>query len=550
MSKFNNPQARPAVTSVIKTEAAPRGRTHQGGPGHARDAKSELFLLAVANMVGEDTFYESGRSRDDRFVKLVHTVTAQDPNWMASFIQWLRNDGNMRSASIVAAAEMARYFQQNADTKVVKEALWVSQNLQQPSPVRWGINGALRRADEPGELLAYWTSKYGRSLPKALKRGVADAVSRLYDEYTFLKYDRGAFRFGDVLELVHPEAKDNVQGALFKHALDMRHGRDVETEDLFRVGLEKLHSNHVLRFLVSQGKTTDLYDPESLKAAGMTWEDVLSLGGQRNLDKRRLWEAMIPNMGIMALIRNLRNFDEAGVSDKVAAQVIAKLQDPQVIAKSRQFPFRFLSAYNAAPSLRWGYALERALDASLSNVPALKGRTLILVDQSGSMFHAVSGKSTMQQNDMAAIFGTALALRSGKGSSLVQYGTSSQEVPVVASEGLLKSIKRFHGMGGTDTAGAVQRHYAKHDRVVIVTDEQVGNFGHGLWGGSYGNPADHIPANVPLYTWNLVGYSKGHGPSGEGNRHTFGGMNDAAFKMIDLMERGKNGVWPWETASE
>jgi hypothetical protein len=39
-----------------------------GAPGYPRDAKGELFLLAVSNMVGEDTFYEASGARDSRFV--------------------------------------------------------------------------------------------------------------------------------------------------------------------------------------------------------------------------------------------------------------------------------------------------------------------------------------------------------------------------------------------------------------------------------------------------------------------------------------------------
>src|SRR5690606_37108135 len=127
-----------------------------------------------------------------------------------------------------------------------------------------------------------------------------------------------------------------------------------------------------------------LLDPEALRRAGMTWEDVLSLVGSR-VDKARLWEALIPSMGYMALLRNLRNFDQAGVSDEIAGQVAARLADPQEVVRSRQFPFRFLAAHRNVPSLRWGYALEKALQHSLAAVPELPGRTLILVDRSGSM---------------------------------------------------------------------------------------------------------------------------------------------------------------------
>lgn len=533
MSKFNKPDARPNVTSAVTSEDVPSGRTHEGAPGFARDAKSELFLLAVSNMVGENTFYEKAQQRDNRFVKLVHEVTALDPEWMVSFITWLRGEGNMRSASAVAAAEMAYYFQKNPRVDASKG--------QEAGPVRLAIAAACQRADEPGELLAYWTSKYGRKIPKAVKRGVADAVGRIYNEYAFLKYDTGAFRFGDVLELTHPSPDPGkpYQSALFAHALDVRHDREIETESLNGV-LPMLHANHVLRWMVSHGDVTSLYDAEMLKGSGMTWEDVLSLGGQHKLDKRKLWEAVIPSMGIMALVRNLRNFDEAMVSDQVAQLVIDKLTNPEVIARSRMFPFRFLSAYKAAPSLRWGYPLQKAVDLSLSNVPSLPGKTLILVDQSGSMFSYVSEKSKVEQAELAAIFGSALAMRARE-ATLVSYGSTSTVIPHSPAEGLLKVMGRFSCMGGTETARTLAQHYKGHDRVIIVTDEQA----HGYYGG--GTPGDQISSRVPLYTWNLEGYQRGHEKSGGVNRHTFGGLTDASFRMIPLIEAGRNGTWPWES---
>ena len=59
MSKFN--------TTVTKT---PSTTTFEGGRGHLRDVRSELFLLAVANMAGERTFYESAEDRDQRYADL------------------------------------------------------------------------------------------------------------------------------------------------------------------------------------------------------------------------------------------------------------------------------------------------------------------------------------------------------------------------------------------------------------------------------------------------------------------------------------------------
>lgn len=157
------------------------------------------------------------------------------------------------------------------------------------------------------------------------------------------------------------------------------------------------------------------------------------------------------------------------------------------------------------------------------------------------MFDGVSAKSGLSRADTAALFGTALALRS-EHADLVEFGTHSQPVQFRGAESVLRVISRFTSMGGTNTAGAVQLHYREgfHSRVVIVTDEQA-------WGGYYGaEPASYVPAHVPVYTWNLAGYRHGHGPSGTGNRHVFGGLADASFRMIPLLETGHDAKWPWE----
>ncbi|MFC9938342.1 TROVE domain-containing protein [Nocardiopsis alba] len=520
-AKFNRADTRPSGQSPITGERTPSGRTHEGAPGFARDTKGELFLLAVANMVGENTFYESAGERDDRFRNLVHQVAVTDPVWLTGMIGWLRNEANMRTASVVAALEGAK-------ARVDAKAHGHSRQM---------VDAALRRADEPGEALAYWTSRYGRRLPKPVKRGIADAVARLYDERSMLKYDTATkdFRFSDVLNLVHasPAADKPWQGTLFSYAHERRHNRGTSPDPDM---LPTLARNTVFAERVETDPSL-LLAPDELKAAGLTWESALSLAGGR-VDKARLWEALIPSMGYMALVRNLRNFDQAGVSDEVAERVAARLSDPEQVARSRQLPMRFLSAYRAAPSLRWGHTLEKALKASLGNVPELGGRTLVLVDRSGSMQGRLSARSDLNRADAAAIFGSALAMRCAD-ADLVEFGTGSAPVALDRGDSLLRVIERFQWMGGTNTARAVREHFRKHDRVVIVTDEQA----HHSRGGG---PTEQVPASVPVYTWNLAGYRYGHGPSGAGGRYTFGGLGDAAFRMIPLLERGRDARWPWE----
>lgn len=255
------------------------------------------------------------------------------------------------------------------------------------------------------------------------------------------------------------------------------------------------------------------------------------------------WELIIPNMPFMSLLRNLRNFDQAGVSDETAERVCARLSDPEQVARSRQFPFRFYAAHKNTGSLRWGAALEKALKASLANVPVLSGRTLVLVDQSPSMFpgyhFSTPNRSDIPLAEKAALFGAAVALRA-EHADLVGYGMTHYRVPFAKGDAVLEVMKRFHMNDGTDTPRAMVENFAGHDRVLIVTDEQTAQ--SQLFGRTVDNA---VPAHVPVYTWNLAGYRAGHGASGTARRHTFGGLTDQAFRMVPLLEAGESQVWPF-----
>lgn len=517
MAKFNGKQVRTHVSSPVQTVTGTRTQTnHQGGTGHVRDAKSELFLLAMSNMVSEKTFYEDGKVRDDRYVALVRQVAVEDFTWLRGFLGWLRSTGNMRTASLIGAIESVE----------ARQKLGLHENLGDL------VDSVLQRPDEVGEYVAARTALHGKSLSKAERWGLRQAARRMYTQRNVLKYDTAshAFRFADILELAHVKAKDEEQVNLFRYLLNQKNFKDGSVEDL-----DMLLKNQQWREMAKSPNVykNALLEPDFVKAAGITWEEILSTLGSV-IPKKELWEAVIPSMGHMALIRNLRNFDQEGVSDVIASVVAAKIADPNEVARGKQFPFRYLAAFQAAPSLRWGHALEQALTHSLANVPVLKGSTLVLVDRSGSMWSPMSGKSKLNCADAAAVFGTALALRA-ENATLVEFGSTSKEIHLPKGGSLLKLMSLFGDLGGTCTKQAVLAHYRGHDRVVIITDEQTS---------SYNDPSPAVPANIPLYTWNIGGYQYAQAASGP-NRHTFGGLTDAAFRQIHWLENAKNAMWPW-----
>lgn len=537
MPKFNVKDTRAAAGRGVIATTGPTA-THEGGAGHARDLKSELFMLAVSNMVGEETFYESAAVRDERYARLVREAAVADPVWTDGMLRWLRTEGNMRSASLVGAAEFVHArlglpkvsFHELAGREVRADKHYRSID-------RTLIASVLQRADEPGELLAYWMTRHGRNIPKPVKRGVADAASKLYTEYSLLKYDTAShgFRFGDVLDLVHPEAYSPWQGSLFKYALDRRHNRagsDITDLPMIAASFDLRGTDDPQAWL----------SPDLLRRSGMTWEDALSAVGSK-VDKAKLWEALIPTMGYMALLRNLRNFDEAGISREAGELVAARLADPEQVAKGRQFPYRYLAAYENATGARWALPLETALNQSLDNIPELPGKTLVLIDTSSSMTNmAFSAKSTMSPVKAAAVFGVALALRCGADLHGFASGVFTHQVR--KSSSLLREVDRFvNRVGevghGTMIAESVRATFKGHDRVFIFSDGQT-------MGSDVTNSA---PANVAMYGFNLGGYRAGMMDLTKPNRVELGSLTDATFKLIPLIEKGARCEWPWQATS-
>lgn len=552
MSRFNtrghqplNPVA--TVSSPLRTSTgAANTRTFEGGLAWKKDYRTDLFLRASSSFHdGSNRFYETGYKRDETLRQLARQAAIEDFTWFAQFVKWLRRTANIRTAALMIAADGVK-----ARLEVGGEGV---SGADVPDPSVWGTDGyfvpsnrtvidsVLYRADEPGELLAYWMAQYGRKIPKPVKRGVADAVQRLYGQRSLLKYDTASHgvRFADVLNLVHasPDSGKPWQGDLFQFALDRRFGNINGVPE----SLDLIRKNDLLR---SEGELSDWLNPDVLAQAGMTWEDVLSAVGSK-VDKAKLWEAMIPSMGYMALLRNLRNFDEAGISNTAVQKVVEKLVDPDEVAGSRQLPFRFYSAHKNVTSLRWGHALETALDLCVQNVPVLDGRTLILTDTSGSMGAFMSDKSTLQCLEAAGLFASALAQRNAGRVDLYQYATSVAPLNVPKGGSVLRMVegvqRNANRVGwGTDIDGAVRCTYKGHDRVVIFSD------GQGTMNKSAQGVGGSVPASIPVYLFNIEGYSASPMPTGGAARFDLGGLSDQTFKLIPLLESGRDGAWPWE----
>ena len=280
----------------------------------------------------------------------------------------------------------------------------------------------IQRADELAEFVAiYW--KDGRvPLSGQVKKGLAAAFPK-FDEYALAKYDRGGpIKLRDVLFLSHAKPRDQAQAAAWKKLIWGR-----------------------------------LTVPD-------TWEVALSSGA----DKREAWQRLLVEneLGALALLRNLRNMKEAGVQEEL---VLAALRS---IKTQRVLPFRFLAAARYAP--QWEEALEQAMLKSVAGQEKLAGKTIVLVDVSGSMTAPLSRRSEMQRTD--AGYGLAGLLREiGEKVGVFSFSDNLVEVPARRGFALRDAIDVSQRHNGTYLGKAVaelnkNEHY---DRLIVITDEQA-----------------------------------------------------------------------------
>lgn len=334
----------------------------------------------------------------------------------------------------------------------------------------------IQRADELRQVFAAYMALYakgigagarGQKLPNSLKKGLADAFGK-FSPSQLMKYDstvRPTFR--DVLRMIDRGKDRALSQPLYKYLVT---GELTDPTVLPEVAARKA---------LASKKTLDDEARALIKSSHATWEVVLSQFG----NSRGAWEAVLPSMGYMALLRNLRNFVEAGMD---LAPIAARLADRDEVLRSRQLPFRFYSAHQAVCSApKRNAALLRALEDALSHavgsLPRLPGVTVIASDNSGSMSSKVSAKSTVSYANAANLL-AAMAMRLSDDGRVVVFGESAKAVAVTPAMGLIEAMEL---QAKTDVGHSTNAHKAVDllmtaslgkpfhaDRIIIFSDMQ------------------------------------------------------------------------------
>lgn len=335
----------------------------------------------------------------------------------------------------------------------------------------------IQRADELTEFLAIYWKDGKQKLSAQVKKGLATAFGK-FDEYSLAKYNRdGIVKLKDVLRLVHPTPKDEAQSALWKRVLD-----------------------------------NNLATPD-------TWEVSLSLCKTPS-EKKDVWDRLISEnkLGGLATLRNLRNMQTVGVTDSNIRKALTQMKTDRIL------PFRFISASRYAP--KFEDVLEQAMFKNLEGSEKLLGKTVFLVDISGSMHSPVSDKSDIQRVDAAC--GLAMLFREiCEEVEIISFDSVTHAIPNRRGFALRDAIMKSGG-GSTNLGRAVDKaNSVGYDRLIVISDEQS---------------QDRV--NSPLtgklaYMINVASYQNG---VGYGSWNRIDGFSESIVKYIQEIEKFNSGM--------
>lgn len=260
---------------------------------------------------------------------------------------------------------------------------------------------------------------------RAAARGVAEwyAGKPVADlAYQVVKYrQRDGWTHRDVLRVAHPGPPRSAPATVDQRVLyDFICGREPSTDDRVPEALRIVDG-----FLQAQSAESPAASARLIAEYGLPREAVRT----EHLREPEVWEALLRDMPMGAMVRNLANLTRVGVlapMSEAAALVCERLADGERLRRARVHPISLLSAmkvysqghgelgrgepWNPVPQVV--DALDAAFYLAFESVEPASKRTLLALDVSGSMKgQPVNGLAGITARDGAAAMALVTAAR-------------------------------------------------------------------------------------------------------------------------------------------
>jgi len=360
---------------------------------------------------------------------------------------------------------------------------------------------ALPAVARTGTHLFHWLRFVGAF--RGWGRGVRRAVGAWYTlrperdlAYQLLKYpQRDGWSHRDALRLAHPRPRNEVQRALFARTTSRgplgASEADAPALHLVRAA-DALHADPEM---------------EPARAAALVRDARLTreMVPTPLLRHAVVWEALLQEMPLTALVRNLATLTRVGVlapGSDAARSVAARLADGEALRRARVHPVQVLSAlrtYAAGRGVRgrgaWTPvaqvvdALDAAFYLAFRAVEPARRRVMLALDVSGSMMTPVLGLEGLSCREASAAMALVTAATEPQhfftaftegGYRSVHHGVTSGLVPLsISPRQRLDDVVRQVGtlpFGGTDCALPMieaEKHGWGVDLFVVYTDSET-----------------------------------------------------------------------------
>lgn len=493
-------------------------QNYEGEKVYRLTPEVELYERVLTNLVGEEKYYTSGSEDLENLRRIIQEVLETDPKFVLQLANYARNYMNLRSVPILLLVEASLH---DGAKPYVREY----------------VPKIVKRADELVEVISLFNLLVGNigdespkgSLPAALKKGLADTFEN-FDEYQLNKYKNG---LKDVLRITHPKPKDSYRNQLYRYLIYDEVG-------------EELKQIRALKQLLQK----EYFDEEAIeliRESHATWETVISKFG----NKAEVWNAL--DLPFMAGLRNLRNLVECGAY-RALDKVINMLKDEKTVLRSKQFPFRFFSAYREilgtyAYEVSIEYkqevlrALEIALFLSVKNLPKLDGRTAIIVDTSGSMRSPISENSVVEYIDISTLMG-AISQYISDESIVIAFATTAKIVELSKDSGIIQNMAKIRSTyvgSGTYVEEALkllEKNDYVPDRILLFSDMQV--YSKGYMSSVVESVNRYLAKNktTKFYSFDLAGYGTAIQPAQKQRVFLFSGWSEKMLNYISMTEEG------------
>lgn len=405
MSKISN-----LVKSQNKENREKAVLNFMGGKSFKLNPIDTLKMVAASSIFGEPAYYRDGikeknNNYNPHYIPIFNIKKEKTSNFMERIIDEALDYNFKETLELAITLRLSYNMRLNPQIIMVRASIhpkrveFTSQNEGEFNRINSLV---MRRADEPASQAAYYIYLNGgkSKIPNILKRSWAKKLESL-NKYQVNKYKNHEIGMIDTVRLCH--ANSPVLSELMKTG-------KVSVED-------------------------DTKTWENLRSEGLSWVEILNT-------------IKIPHM---ALLRNLRGIFTEINNEDLAKDILNYLKSGVLVSK--QFPFRYKSAYNAVEKSNINFkslvlkTLEECMDISLDNMPKLKGKTICLSDNSGSAWGTFNSEYGSQTVANIGNLSSVITAKNSEDGYVGVFGDKLEITNINKRNGVLSDAKHVDLLG-------------------------------------------------------------------------------------------------------